>query len=283
MARELAPAFQFYPKDFLTDSHVLAMSLQERGAYITLLCSCWLEGSLSSDPPTLAKLLGIPLSAFRKFWPAIKPCFRETDDGRLSQKRLDVEREKQARFRRRQSDKGIASAAAKVNRGATTVQPEVNQSVVSLVQPEVNSSIFHLPSPKEQIQERARVSADERDAKTQADNRERMERQFGAMSPPPTHELAERARAFIDRYCALYEEHRKGAKYLRRRDQRDHEAALSLCGTWDDERLEKLAIIFLNSDLDFAERGPRTLTQFASIASWCDGKLAEHEAQRRLA
>jgi hypothetical protein len=35
-----SPAFQFYPKDFLTDENVRVMSLQERGAYITLLCLC---------------------------------------------------------------------------------------------------------------------------------------------------------------------------------------------------------------------------------------------------
>jgi hypothetical protein len=41
--RNKAPAFQFYPKDFLTDDKVLEMSSELRGMYITLLCVDWLN------------------------------------------------------------------------------------------------------------------------------------------------------------------------------------------------------------------------------------------------
>jgi hypothetical protein len=45
-----APAFQFYPKDFLTDSRVMAMSNEVRGMYITLLCVDWLnDGFFETD------------------------------------------------------------------------------------------------------------------------------------------------------------------------------------------------------------------------------------------
>ena len=40
-----APAFQFYPKDFLADANVMAMNMEERGCHITLLCACWNERS----------------------------------------------------------------------------------------------------------------------------------------------------------------------------------------------------------------------------------------------
>lgn len=122
MAPERAPAFQFYPKDFLTDGNVAVMSMQERGCYITLLCTCWLEQSLPSSHDKLSKLVGLPIAAFRKVWPAIQPCFIEAD-GRLTHKRLEIEREKQEIYRRRQSDAGRASA----NRRLTAVQPRFNQ------------------------------------------------------------------------------------------------------------------------------------------------------------
>lgn len=52
-----APAFSFYPKDWLADAHVLAMSLAERGAYITMLALCWHEGSLPGDEKELRRLV----------------------------------------------------------------------------------------------------------------------------------------------------------------------------------------------------------------------------------
>ncbi len=52
------PAFQFYPKDFLADANVQAMSGAARGAYIMLLCHCWIEGSLPDENKELARLSG---------------------------------------------------------------------------------------------------------------------------------------------------------------------------------------------------------------------------------
>jgi len=92
--------------------------------------------------------------------------------------------------------------------------------------------------------------------------------------------VTERAGRFCERYADFYEKHRQGAKY-RPSPMKDYQSAVSLCGTWtDDERLDKLAIVFLTTDHQFAESGSRTITQFAALASWCDGKLAEWEASR---
>lgn len=50
-----APAFQFYPRDFLCDGKVLAMPMHCRGAYITLLCIDWIDdGILKTDFATIA-------------------------------------------------------------------------------------------------------------------------------------------------------------------------------------------------------------------------------------
>lgn len=143
MAAEKAPAFQFYPKDFLMDGNVAVMTLAERGAYITLLCLCWQERSLPSDAKRLARLCGTSTAAFARLWRALEPCFRVSGDDpkRLIHPRLEREREKQESFRRRQSDAGRASAA----RRQPEVQPESNHGSTAS-QPEVNSALSDLRS-----------------------------------------------------------------------------------------------------------------------------------------
>lgn len=259
MALEKAPAFQFYPKDFLMDGNVSGMSLQERGAYITLLCICWLEGSLPADVGRLANIVGTPRKAFAKFWPAIAICFQERGD-RLMHGRLEIEREKQAEYRRRQSDAGNASAARRQpkaqpngNRGSTTVQPQTQPDP----QPKGNSPspISDLRSPKEQIH--ARVSL------------------------TPADEITERAGRFCEHYGDLYLELRHGARYLPR-PALDFQKAVDLCQVWPDDRLDKLARVFLKTDHDFAVSGSRTIGQFAALASWCDDRLREVESKHAV-
>ena len=112
MAFEKAPAFQFYAKDFLTDGNVAGMSLQERGAYITLLCLCWQEQRLTTDEARLANMVGVPRALWRKLAPAVLRCFRSAD-GYITHPRLDAEREKQAAFRELSSKRGTAGASAR--------------------------------------------------------------------------------------------------------------------------------------------------------------------------
>lgn len=141
MTSERAPAFQFYPKDFLTDAHVLPMTLTERGAYITLLCVCWLERSLPSDQSSLAKLCRITLPQFRKLWPALAPCFELRAD-RLTQGRLDRERRKQSAFRAQKVAAGQLGGKTRV----------IGKQRLTSVQAESSSSIFSLPSSISSLQ-----------------------------------------------------------------------------------------------------------------------------------
>jgi len=105
MAAEKSPAFQFYPKDFMTDSNVVAMTLAERGAYITLLCLCWMDGSVPVDHGALGRLCGVSVAAFGKLWPALAPCFAVVD-GRLVQPRIERERQKQVEYRAMKASAG---------------------------------------------------------------------------------------------------------------------------------------------------------------------------------
>ncbi len=96
------------------------------------------------------------------------------------------------------------------------------------------------------------------------------------------HTTTDRAGRFLDRYQELYPKHRNGARYALK-PTRDYAAAVTLCATWPDERLDKLAVIFLTTNHDWAEQGSRTVPQFLGLASWCDGKLAAHEASKGAA
>lgn len=236
-----SPAFQFYANEFLMDEHVALMSLQERGAYITLICKCWNEGTLPADLERLSKLCGAPLATFRKLWPAIEPCFRANGDGRLMHPRLEKERKKQRDFRRRQSD---AAAKRWDSRGNATALPR------HVARHPSGNALISISS-QSQSQTQSKTPARTSDG------------------------LEERAGRFVnDVYPALYEKHRKGARYVSR-PALDFQEALQLCRVWDDARLEKLAVVFLTTDHEFAEKGSRTIAQFRSMASWCDGRLAE--------
>lgn len=87
-------------------------------------------------------------------------------------------------------------------------------------------------------------------------------------------EIAERAGRFCERYADLYAKHRKGARYLGK-PTLDFQEALQLVATWDDQRLDKIATVFLTTDHEFAEKGSRTMAQFRAMASWCDSRLIE--------
>lgn len=103
--KEKSPAFQFYPKDFLSSSKVSLMPMTERGVYITLLSRCWLDNGLPMDLKTLAGFAKMKQAQFEKMWKngQIGSCFSERD-GRFHNTRLDEERQKQDHNRRRQTD-----------------------------------------------------------------------------------------------------------------------------------------------------------------------------------
>lgn len=87
------PAFQFYPADFLADAAVVAMTMQERGVYITLLCHQWIEGSIPADPAIIGRLVHLEPEVMREVWASVSPKFQPTDiPGRLANARLERER-----------------------------------------------------------------------------------------------------------------------------------------------------------------------------------------------
>lgn len=116
-----SPAFQFYPADYASSQRVRLMTLEEEGAYINLLCSCWLHGSIPADPAMAARLVGKGCSA--TLATTVLTMFTPSSQaGRMVHDRLERERLKQSDWREKSASGGRKSAELRKG-GATTVQP----------------------------------------------------------------------------------------------------------------------------------------------------------------
>ena len=110
-----APAFQWYPKDYLTDENVVLMTLEEEGAYRRLMDYCWLQGSLPNDMKALAAMCkNVTPERMAELFFAIGRCFTLAN-GRLYHPRL--EREKQAQLERREAKQKAGKKGAKARWG----------------------------------------------------------------------------------------------------------------------------------------------------------------------
>jgi uncharacterized protein YdaU (DUF1376 family) len=140
-----SPAFQFYPSEYTSSQRVRLMTLEEEGAYINLLCSCWLHGSIPADPQIAARLIGkgasttLATKVLEMFTPS-------GDSGRLVHERLERERIKQADWREKSASGGKKSAEMRKG-GSRVVEGWLangtNQNAT------LQSSVFSLQSSKD--------------------------------------------------------------------------------------------------------------------------------------
>lgn len=154
-----SPAFQFYPKDFLSSSKVGRMSMTERGVYITLLSHCWLDNGLPDDVSQIAKLAGMKQPQFVRMWAGpLHECFY-AKSGRLHNDRLDRERKKQVEFRRRQTDAiNKRWEKAKNKDASNTVVSERKARGITLQSPISNLQIASSTPPSEESSAALRAS-----------------------------------------------------------------------------------------------------------------------------
>jgi uncharacterized protein YdaU (DUF1376 family) len=95
--------FKFFTDEFLADEALVSLTLEERGALVTLWAHAWREGSLPSEDWKVARLLGIPGPVQATLKPALKPFFT-VDPGRpdrmisprLERERLEAENRRMA-------------------------------------------------------------------------------------------------------------------------------------------------------------------------------------------
>jgi len=270
VATDKAPAYQWYPKDFDSDESVKFMTYEQEGVYRRLLDHQSLHGSIPSNPGEIAALVPkISRARFMKVcWPSMFHKFKPQEDGRLANTRMQRAREDFDTFVSGKQFAGRKSAEVRRAKFGTAQPRNVEQ------RSEPVRDVFRTPpepasasaSAFKEQEQRARVPP----AAPSDPNRD----------PFTDREITERAGRFVERYLDLYAKHRHGAR-LPSNPNRDYTEAVTLCSTYPDARLDKLAVIFLTTDHEFAEKGSRTLAQFRSMAGWCDGKLAAHEAAKK--
>src|ERR1019366_7116705 len=111
-----APAFQFYPKDWLSSLRITLMSPEQEGAYIRLLCYCWDSGDCSL--PDNDEQLIVMSRVSRGGWSLVKVCFipHPEKEGFLTHKRLLEEMQKQRSWSKKSSIGGKKSAAKRAEK-----------------------------------------------------------------------------------------------------------------------------------------------------------------------
>lgn len=92
------PYFPFYVRDFASDGKVEAMTTEEVGAYILLLCKAWLEeppGTLPADDAVLARWARVdPVTWSTCSARVLAPFTLSSRDNRYVQKRMQLEYQK---------------------------------------------------------------------------------------------------------------------------------------------------------------------------------------------
>jgi uncharacterized protein YdaU (DUF1376 family) len=255
-----SPAFQFYPKDFLTDERVVLMSNTEVGIYVRLLCFCWLEGTLPLETQALARMARMPIKQFTRLWEnsIVKTCFKLSDeDGRLHHKRLDEERDKQRTYNKGQSESGKRGAEARWGGDERRATPRAAHS-----EPITVPHVVAIDSPM---------------AKNGSSS------PSSSASPPAVSQSERAGRLREELYPEWYAKYRHGARLRLVANSLEWQDAESLVRTWPDDRLEKLAKIVLTTDDPFIAGTDRSFKIFALKASWADDRLRQWEKTNGVA
>lgn len=113
------PFFKFFPADFLTDT--MAMPVETRGVYITLLCYQWLNGSIPSDDVGIARICSITTAELQPHMEYLDEKFVNTTEHNRTRVNLRLERERQKAqaFRASRVRAGLASGASRSNTSRT--------------------------------------------------------------------------------------------------------------------------------------------------------------------
>lgn len=141
-----SPAFQFYPKDWLSSPKVQLMTPAQEGAYVRLLCYCWDSGdcSLPDDDAELAILSRLGEGWLNGGSAVVRKCFmpHPSKPGHITNTRLLEEAEKQLAWQKKSSEGGKKSAEKRAEKkesskgGSGRAEPKAKRPL----QPNGNSS-----------------------------------------------------------------------------------------------------------------------------------------------
>jgi hypothetical protein len=148
------PFFPMYAAETLADGRFQGWTLEERGAWITLLCCAWNDGSIPASQTEIARLIHVTDSGdMARLWSAIGSRFSPApgETGRLVCPRLENERDKAqviGRIRANAGRKGANSrwSKAKSTHGKRMRQPSSCHAPANAVAI-ANDSTSPPPSP----------------------------------------------------------------------------------------------------------------------------------------
>lgn len=99
-----SPAFQWYPKDILTDMKYLMMTWEQRGIFRHLMDLQWIEGFLPDGPGEIAHMISYPDDKFEtQIWNKIGHAFPINEDGKRRNPKIEEIRKKQNEYRNKQA------------------------------------------------------------------------------------------------------------------------------------------------------------------------------------
>ena len=124
------PAFQFFPRDWLSSVPVRMMTWEERGVFMDLLCYSWLHGGLPPDFGETCRLLSMDSRTWRRVSPKIMQQFQIEKNGLLVNERLEEIRDKQ---------RGVSDVKASAARTRWKKPPPKGDAYASPVQMHMHS------------------------------------------------------------------------------------------------------------------------------------------------
>ena len=239
-------------------SSAFALPIDARGLYREMLSQAWRRGAqLPNNHEQIRRMTGVTVKEWNKAWPLVTPYWRADGLILVNETQLEVYADAVQRSLRA-SERALKGAQARIE-----AQLKLRSSSA---QAAAQAPLKHLPpspSPSPIV----------------------------VSSKPHTEHVAEVAREALDRraghlverYAELFYLHRKGARY-HSRIHLDFMKAQELVRTWtDDARLEKLAIIILDTDDEWISRTDRGFAIFAAKATWADDRLKAWELEHGLA
>lgn len=119
---ELSPAFSFYARDFMVGT--AAMTLEQRGAYVTLMCYQWDAFAVPADDlKALGALLGVSQAKTKELWAVIGKKFDQGSDGLWRNARVEAERNKQFNRRYALAENGRRGGSKKASNALANATP----------------------------------------------------------------------------------------------------------------------------------------------------------------
>jgi uncharacterized protein YdaU (DUF1376 family) len=121
---------QMESEAFLTDMDFVAMTLEQRGAYLTLILYLYCNnGKCELDIPALSQLCNKSIKSFEKIWQSISKKF-QTRNGVIKHKRVTKELKRAKKFRQARSRAGLKGAGERWHSHSKAITKERKGNVI---------------------------------------------------------------------------------------------------------------------------------------------------------